>query len=505
MLIKIKVFTIGLGITALASALFSFTKDQDDEKKKKYHVIHQKDGEMKMYDTILPMSSNYSVENFLADKGIENENVEIIKIPSMDNMMLLGEEMAGESRVMIKEFKHDIEIDGEESESNEVKIMVEMDDDGNKVVKKWVDGEEVEMTDEELKKMEMHRGMHRHHGHHGERVIVVDGNQDGSDERVEIKVEIDDEGNKVIKKTVNGEEVEVTEAELEEMHDGMKGEHMIIKMDIDTHGDHKMTFDSEDGEEVRIEVEMDDDGNKSIKKWVNGEEVEMTEEERNRIENDFNHDGHGGKMMRFQMGDSNMTEEEKEELIREMKEGMSELRIQMDSLHGELDFNIETILEEIDIDGAEGNVFIHRIETDGDHECSNKCEGKCDHHKMRKMHRMHGSDEDFTIVLVHENLSDQQVELQNEEQREMMSNEGDMIVFPNPNEGVFTIQFEQSDKVKTKIEIVDAQGKVVFSDKLGKFSGEYRKEINLKEHGAGMYIVTIQQGDQLNSHKVMVK
>lgn len=434
MLNRTKVLTVGLGLSAMAAALFSFTNGEDDEKKKKYHVIHQKDGELTTYDTILPMSSAYSVENFLADKGIDNEDVKIIKVPAMGHgMMFHGDGEKGEHRVMIKEFKHDIEIDGEEGDSKEVKIMMEIDDDGNKTIKKIVNGEEVEMTEEDLKKMEMHHGSH--------------------------------------------------------------GEEMIIKMDMKDIEEHNMVIDLNEGEEVKIMVEMDDDGNKVVKKWVNGEEVELTDEELERIENHKLHGGHGNMMM-FHMDDSDMTDEEKDEMMRKIKEEMSELHIEMNSLDGEIEIKIEQMMEQFDIDDEEGNVFIHKIEMDGDH------------HGAHKMRMHHGSDEDFTIVLVHENATEEELkahETHMEVKREMISAEEDMMIFPNPNDGVFTVQFDQTEKLKTKIEITDAQGKVVFSDKLGKFSGTYKKEFDLKEYGAGMYIVNIQQGDDIKSHKIVVK
>jgi hypothetical protein len=85
-----------------------------------------------------------------------------------------------------------------------------------------------------------------------------------------------------------------------------------------------------------------------------------------------------------------------------------------------------------------------------------------------------------------------------------MAQENEMVVFPNPNNGIFTIQFDQQEKRKTKIEIVDAQGKLVFEESLGKFSGQYKKEIDLKNRGTGIYIIKIQQGKKMVSNKVIV-
>ncbi|MFT6502046.1 MAG: hypothetical protein ACJASQ_002171 [Crocinitomicaceae bacterium] len=43
-----------------------------------------------------------------------------------------------------------------------------------------------------------------------------------------------------------------------------------------------------------------------------------------------------------------------------------------------------------------------------------------------------------------------------------MAEENERVVFPNPNNGIFTIQFDQLEKRKPQIEIVDGQGRVVF-------------------------------------------
>jgi hypothetical protein len=80
-----------------------------------------------------------------------------------------------------------------------------------------------------------------------------------------------------------------------------------------------------------------------------------------------------------------------------------------------------------------------------------------------------------------------------------------MDVYPNPNDGTFKIRYESDEKQKTNITVTDASGKKVFEEDLGKFSGSYEKEIDLKKFGSGMYTITIQNGNNEEVQKVMIK
>ena len=534
-----KMMGIGIGAVALAAMLVSFTGNNDDEKKKRYQIIHQENGEVVEYDTLIPMSSIYTVNDFLADKGIDAENVEIIDVPSMaGHKMMFAEEhsrfiqdmeMNGEGEnvmitiemddegnmttkkvvngeevemteeeleelkmhkeehmhgkhgehIMIKEFSHDFEV--EVGEGEEVKIIVEMDDDGNMTTKKFVDGEEVEMTDEELKELKMHKEEHMlEHGKHGEHVIIKefshDVEVDGEGEEVKIIVEMDDDGNMTTKKFVDGEEVEMTDEELKElkMHKeehmlehGKHGEHVIIK-----EFSHDVEVDGE-GEEVKIIVEMDDDGNMTTKKFVNGEEVEVTEEEMEKM-----------KIHKEMSGDHMMIRIDSEELgEEELEKVMKELKIELKDLEGEME---EMQIEINEIFGEGENVFIIK---NGDHQSwTSKGEG-----------------EDFTLVIVTKDIDPSEISKRSDVKVDHVVESKEVSIYPNPSDGVFTIQLNQTEKVKTLIKISDAQGKLVFKDNLGKFSGEYREEVDLKKYGAGTYIINIEQGDKVITEKVVVK
>lgn len=478
----------GIGITAIATALLSFTDGDDEGKKKKYHVIHQKDGEMMEFDTILPMSSSYTVEQFLSDKGINDENVNIINVPAHGHgMMFSGQD--GEQQVFIRSFDENITIDDEGGERQEVKIIREENEKGEVVLKKFVNGEEVELSEEEKARMQ-------HHGDHHEMRMHMHDHEGEGEQNVELKVEVDKDGNMVVKKFVDGKEVEVTEEEMNQiqMHHEQHGDQDHVRVMVIEDGDHPdMEWHGKDGDEqVELKVEVDKDGNMTVQKFVNGEEVEVTEEEMEQIQ-----------MRHEQMGDRQMIFIEEgtpgEEIHIEMLEG------EIDSLLQEMEFNIETIMEESGEDGTQ-RVIIKQIEMDDENAWQE--EGGEMHKEIRVQHHMDvDSDEDFTVVLVTENIdegAEMETIIRTERPNSMEMNEP-ISVYPNPNNGTFTIAFNQKEALKTAIKVVDAQGKIVYKEKLGTFSGSYKKELDLRQHGTGVYIVNVEQGDEVSARKVIVE
>ena len=446
-----KMALVGLGMIAIAAVLVSFTGRKDDEKMKRYQVIHHEDGKMVEYDTILPMSSTYSVDDFLAEKGIESDNIEIIEMSAGAEGHAVFIEEHGEHRkhhaehIVIKEMGEDVHI--ESHDGKEVKMVCEIGEDGKMVTRKFVDGEEVEVSELDLENME------------------IDKIRDGED-------------------------------------------HMVIKMriDRDEHGEHMQWV--EEGESVKIICEMDDEGNFEAKKFVNGEEVELTPEE---IEKLKMHKGEHGQSMVIKIDGDELSEIELEELSEELEN----LEIELEGLDKEIEIEIEKILEEVEeLEGLERehHVMVKTIEIDGDEEGlheeiiimdgDKEFDIHSDGHEMRVIS---GHDENFTVVIVTNNYdpSKESKEGGMKIRKEMKSS--DVSIYPNPTSGVVNIRLNQTEKVKTRIEITDVTGKVVFKDNLGKFSGEYSKEIDLKQYGAGTYIINIEQGGDVRTEKVVVK
>ena len=453
-----KIAIVGCTLLASTALLVSFTNGNDDDKKKKkkYQIIHHSNGEVITHDTIIPMSSSYTPEEFVAEMGISSEHLEVINIPAISDLELDGTMM----RTFVSEV--DFESDGDGSEEK-VEIFVEMDENGDMEAKKIVNGVEVEMTEDELREIKSH------HGDHDKmvRVHIGDENMREKGERVEISVEIDDEGNETVKKIVNGEEVEITDEELKEIrsHHGEHDKMIHVRIDDENIGDMD--------ERIEISVEIDDEGNKTVKKIVNGEEVEMTDTElKEHME-----------IMDMTHGDDMRVFIHTEELEEDLKE---------------LELKIEKMIEE---GGDDVKVITKRIEMHSD---ENHFDWESENGGERIMIRSIGDEnmEDHTIVLVTENY-DESAEGQTNVRLEQSNEKLD--VYPNPNDGTFTIRYESDENKKTSIAVTDANGKKVFKEDLGKFSGSYEKELNLKEFGSGMYTIIIQNGNNKEVQKVMIK
>lgn len=79
-------------------------------------------------------------------------------------------------------------------------------------------------------------------------------------------------------------------------------------------------------------------------------------------------------------------------------------------------------------------------------------------------------------------------------------------IFPNPNDGNFSLQIDSKEKTTARITIINPTGKVVFEHTTKEFSGKYSQQINLKtDNQAGVYIVNIEQNGKITTKKVVIK
>jgi hypothetical protein len=64
-------------------------------------------------------------------------------------------------------------------------------------------------------------------------------------------------------------------------------------------------------------------------------------------------------------------------------------------------------------------------------------------------------------------------------------------VFPNPNEGTFTINFISEPSENFSVEVVNGIGQVVYNEKVANFNGRYNQQLDLSSNADGVYIVNI--------------
>jgi hypothetical protein len=69
-------------------------------------------------------------------------------------------------------------------------------------------------------------------------------------------------------------------------------------------------------------------------------------------------------------------------------------------------------------------------------------------------------------------------------------------VVPNPNNGEFVLSFNVASADDYVLEIHNALGQIVYTEKLNSFSGQYRNDISLAEFGRGMYSIRLRSADK---------
>ena len=79
-----------------------------------------------------------------------------------------------------------------------------------------------------------------------------------------------------------------------------------------------------------------------------------------------------------------------------------------------------------------------------------------------------------------------------------------LTLFPNPNDGKFTISFNSFIESTYKIEIIDALGKQVYKETINEFKGAYTKQINLAKYGKCIYTMSLSNGKIKLYKKIVV-
>ena len=83
--------------------------------------------------------------------------------------------------------------------------------------------------------------------------------------------------------------------------------------------------------------------------------------------------------------------------------------------------------------------------------------------------------------------------------------DGVIEVFPNPNNGIFTISLNEGNYVDDiKVNIIDESGKFIYSDSFCQNIGEHTKTIDLSGK-KGVFIITLQGSEYKYSCKVIIK
>ena len=78
-------------------------------------------------------------------------------------------------------------------------------------------------------------------------------------------------------------------------------------------------------------------------------------------------------------------------------------------------------------------------------------------------------------------------------------------ILPNPSEGPVQVQFEVEDTQDLTIDVVNSLGQSVHTEQLASFQGTYRRELDLKANGSGVYLINITGKDGLRTYRFVLR
>ena len=76
-------------------------------------------------------------------------------------------------------------------------------------------------------------------------------------------------------------------------------------------------------------------------------------------------------------------------------------------------------------------------------------------------------------------------------------------IYPNPNNGLFTLSINATANANYAVEVRNMLGQMIYSEKLDGFSDAYTKQLDMKEHGSGIYLVSLKTQDNETSARVL--
>lgn len=80
----------------------------------------------------------------------------------------------------------------------------------------------------------------------------------------------------------------------------------------------------------------------------------------------------------------------------------------------------------------------------------------------------------------------------------------DINIYPNPNDGRFTLSFESDDNQPVRLSVKDISGKELINKEVPKEGGLYQTEVNLGTSKPGVYLVILSQGKSVVTKKITV-
>lgn len=165
---------------------------------------------------------------------------------------------------------------------------------------------------------------------------------------------------------------------------------------------------------------------------------------------------------------------------------------------GDMEFDFDFDME--DMEGFDAEEFEERME-----QLSEELENRFENMNFEFDHHHDGAHaRSMTVVIMIEDLTQEECEKVNENAEHKISPVSDLELeeinfYPNPSNGVFTLNFDADQRGDITLNIYDQAGNTVYKEMLADFSGNYVNEIDISDRSNGAYYLQIiQNGKSLN-------
>ena len=81
----------------------------------------------------------------------------------------------------------------------------------------------------------------------------------------------------------------------------------------------------------------------------------------------------------------------------------------------------------------------------------------------------------------------------------------DLVVFPNPGQGIFKIKYSSQKRDFVKLKIINFLGEIVYVNQFETNNGKYSKSIDLTHLSDGIYLLQLESTDNIISNKILIQ